>query len=141
MKPAATTMNSAIPSIRNLEPLRFRGGHRRTLWPHRCSYSLLPPDMPDIAADLDRVQPGVSRQWLIRGRLAIEGDDLAWLQERLHHYHEEVRDRSKASSCPGNTANSAVAPGPLGGQESGPAHGAYRTGGKDIPWFCQDCAT
>jgi ATP:cob(I)alamin adenosyltransferase len=69
-----------------------------------AAYSLLPPDMPDIAADLDRVQPlAFHVNGSIRGRLAIEEGDLAWLQERLHHYHEEVRDRLESFVLPRGT--------------------------------------
>lgn len=56
--------------------------------------SLLPPDMPDLAADLDRLQPlAFHANGSIRGRLAVEENDIAWLEQRLEHYHEEVRDR------------------------------------------------
>jgi len=66
--------------------------------------SLLPNGMPDIAADLDRVQPlAFHVNGSIRGRLAIEEGDLAWLQERLHHYHEEVRDRLESFVLPRGT--------------------------------------
>lgn len=42
-----------------------------------AAYSLLPAGMPDIAADLDRVQPlAFHVNGSIRGRLAIEESDL-----------------------------------------------------------------
>ncbi len=56
--------------------------------------SLLPADMPDIAADLDRLQPlAFHANGSIRGRLAVEEQDIEWLKARLHHYREEVADR------------------------------------------------
>ncbi|MDR1994819.1 hypothetical protein [Azonexus sp.] len=66
--------------------------------------SLLPADMPDIAADLDRVQPlAFHVNGSIRGRLAIEEADLAWLQARLRHYREEVRERLESFVLPRGT--------------------------------------
>ncbi len=59
-----------------------------------AAYSLLPADMADLAADLDRLQPlAFHINGSVRGRLAVEETDLLWLQERLHHYRAEVRDR------------------------------------------------
>lgn len=56
--------------------------------------SLLSTDMADIAADLDRLQPlAFHVNGSLRGRLAVEETDIAWLQTRLNHYREEVRDR------------------------------------------------
>ena len=56
--------------------------------------SYLPEDMPDIAADLELVQPlAFHINGSIRGRLAIEEADLEWLQERLNLYKSEVADR------------------------------------------------
>lgn len=57
--------------------------------------------MSDIAADLARVQPlAFHVNGSIRGRLAIEESDLTWLQERLRHYREEVRDRLESFVLP-----------------------------------------
>ena len=59
-----------------------------------AAWSLLPEAMPDIAADLDRLQPlAFHVNGSIRGRLAIEEQDIEWLQARLQHYREEVADR------------------------------------------------
>lgn len=59
-----------------------------------AALSLTPGDMPDVAADLDRLQPlAFHLNGSLRGRLAVEEADVAWLQERLRHYQEEVRDR------------------------------------------------
>lgn len=56
--------------------------------------SLLPPDMADLATDLDRLQPlAFHINGSLRGRLAVEETDIGWLQTRLNHYREEVRDR------------------------------------------------
>lgn len=56
--------------------------------------SLLPPDMADLATDLDRLQPlAFHINGSLRGRLAVEETDIGWLQMRLNHYREEVRDR------------------------------------------------
>lgn len=57
-----------------------------------AALSHTPVDMPGIAADLDRLQPlAFHLNGSIRGRLAVEESDLAWLQERLDHFREEVR--------------------------------------------------
>lgn len=59
-----------------------------------AAHSLLPPGMSDIAADLDRLQPlAFHVNGSIRGRLAVEESDIAWLQSRLTHYKEEVQER------------------------------------------------
>lgn len=56
--------------------------------------SLLPADMADIASDVDSLQPlAFHINGSLRGRLAVEESDIAWLQARLNHYREEVRDR------------------------------------------------
>lgn len=55
-------------------------------------FSLLPADMADIAADIDRLQPlAFHVNGSIRGRLAVEESDLEWLHERLRHYKAEVQ--------------------------------------------------
>ncbi|THF58653.1 ATP--cob(I)alamin adenosyltransferase [Pseudothauera rhizosphaerae] len=57
-------------------------------------FSLLPEGMGDIAADLDRLQPlAFHVNGSLRGRLAVEESDIAWLRQRLLHYRAEVRDR------------------------------------------------
>lgn len=54
-------------------------------------YSLLPEDMADIAADLDRLQPlAFHVNGSVRGRLAVEEADIDWLTVRLHHYRDEI---------------------------------------------------
>lgn len=56
--------------------------------------SALPVEMADLAADLDRLQPlAFHVNGSIRGRLAVTEDDIAWMQGRLAHYRDEVRDR------------------------------------------------
>lgn len=56
--------------------------------------SQLPPEMDDIARDLDRLQPlAFHLNGSIRGRLAVDEDDIQWLHGRLSHYRDEVRDR------------------------------------------------
>lgn len=53
--------------------------------------SLLPPEMADMAQDLDHLQPlAFHVNGSIRGRLAVEEADIAWLQSRLDHYRNEV---------------------------------------------------
>lgn len=59
-----------------------------------AALSLTPEDLPDVAADLARLQPlAFHVNGSVRGRLAVEEADVAWLKERLAHYREEVRDR------------------------------------------------
>lgn len=56
-------------------------------------YSLMPDEMADIAADLDRLQPlAFHVNGSIRGRLAVEESDISWLKERLRHYRQELRE-------------------------------------------------
>ncbi|WP_212525961.1 hypothetical protein [Actibacterium sp. MT2.3-13A] len=58
-----------------------------------AALSLLPDDMPDLAADLDRLQPlAFHVNGSIRGRLAIAETDIVWLKSRLAHYRAEVAD-------------------------------------------------
>lgn len=69
-----------------------------------AAFSLLPDDMPDITADLDRVQPlAFHVNGSIRGQLAIEEADLAWLQQRLVHYRQEVDERLRSFVLPRGT--------------------------------------
>lgn len=52
---------------------------------------LLPAGWDDLAADLDRLQPlAFHLNGSIRGRLAVEEADLAWLQGRLACYKQEL---------------------------------------------------
>ncbi|MDF0604085.1 hypothetical protein HZU77_000240 [Neisseriaceae bacterium TC5R-5] len=56
--------------------------------------SQLPTNMSDIAQDLDQLQPLTFHlNGSIRGRLAIEENDLVWLHERFAHYRNEVSGR------------------------------------------------
>ena len=58
-----------------------------------AAFSLLPPEMADIAADLDRLQPlAFHLNGSLRGRLAVEEADVDWLRARLEQYRDEVRD-------------------------------------------------
>lgn len=69
-----------------------------------AAFSHLPADMPDIVADLDRLQPlAFHVNGSIRGRLAITEEDIAWLQERLTHYRTEVSERIKGFVLPRGT--------------------------------------
>ena len=73
-------------------------GHIGAAWSHT------PADMPDIAADLDGLQPlAFHVNGSIRGRLAVTEHDIAWLQSRLNHYREEVADRLKGFVLPRGT--------------------------------------
>lgn len=48
----------------------------------------------DLRADLEQLQPRAFHvNGSIRGRLAVEEADLAWLQGRLSHYQKEVSER------------------------------------------------
>lgn len=63
--------------------------------------SLLPPDMSDIAQDLERLQPlAFHVNGSIRGRLAVEEADIAWLQSRQDHYRHEVAERIRGFVLP-----------------------------------------
>jgi len=67
--------------------------------------SATPADMPDLSADLDRLQPlAFHLNGSIRGRLAVEESDLEWLGSRLHHYRDEVADRLQGFVLPRGTA-------------------------------------
>jgi ATP:cob(I)alamin adenosyltransferase len=56
-----------------------------------AAFSLLPAGMDDIAADLDRLQPlAFHLNGSIRGRMAIEEADIAWLQGRLACHYAEI---------------------------------------------------
>ncbi len=49
------------------------------------------PAMRDIAQDLGRLQPlAFHANGSIRGRLAVDESDIAWLQGRLSHYRDEL---------------------------------------------------
>lgn len=53
----------------------------------------LGPGLPDLAADLETVQPlAFHLNGSLRGRLAVHEDDLAWLQGRLTAYRVELGD-------------------------------------------------
>ncbi len=55
------------------------------------AYALLPEACGDIGADLDRLQPlAFHLNGSIRGRLAVEEADLAWLKGRLTAYKAEL---------------------------------------------------
>ncbi len=61
----------------------------------------LPDDMPDLRADLERLQPlAFHVNGSVRGRLAIEETDIEWLGARLTHYREEVAERLKGFVLP-----------------------------------------
>lgn len=63
--------------------------------------SLLPPNMSDIAQDLERLQPlAFHVNGSIRGRLAVEEADIAWLQSRQDHYRHEVAERIRGFVLP-----------------------------------------
>src|SRR5690606_41648928 len=66
----------------------------------RCGHigaiiSHLPEDMPDIAADLEQIQPlAFHINGSIRGRLAVSEEGEAWLQPRRHHCQAGVPRRT-----------------------------------------------
>src|SRR5690606_22942597 len=61
----------------------------------------LPDDMPDLRADLEHLQPlAFHGNGSVRGRLAVEEADIAWLSARLAHYREEVAERLKGFVLP-----------------------------------------
>ena len=53
---------------------------------------VIPESSRDITSDLDLLQPLIYHlNGSIRGRLAIEEDDIQWLLERYHAYQNEVK--------------------------------------------------
>lgn len=59
----------------------------------------------DLRSDLEHLQPlAFHVNGSIRGRLAVEETDLAWLQERLSHYKQEVSDRLRGFVLPRGSA-------------------------------------
>ena len=63
--------------------------------------ALLPEGLGDIAADLDRLQPlAFHLNGSIRGRLAVEEADMAWLHARLRHYKAEIGEQAKGFILP-----------------------------------------
>ncbi|WP_341304516.1 hypothetical protein [Pseudomonas sp. TMP25] len=61
-----------------------------------AALAYLPHDMPDIAADLEQLQPlAFHVNGSIRGRLAIDEHDIEWLQSRLTHYQLEAGELLK----------------------------------------------
>lgn len=73
-------------------------GHIGAAWSHT------PSNMPDIAADLDRLQPlAFHINGSIRGRLAVDEEDIVWLQSRLTHYKQEVAERINGFVLPRGT--------------------------------------
>ena len=59
----------------------------------------------DLRVDLERLQPlAFHVNGSIRGRLAVEEADLAWLQGRLSHYQIEVSERLKGFVLPRGSA-------------------------------------
>lgn len=64
-----------------------------------------PAEYADLLADLDRVQPlAFHINGSIRGKLAVEEDDLDWLKDRLHYYRAQAGDRLHAFVLPRGTA-------------------------------------
>lgn len=56
--------------------------------------ALLPSTLTDVAADLDKLQPMIYHlNGSIRGKLAIDEQDIQWLLSRYHHYQLLTRDR------------------------------------------------
>lgn len=63
--------------------------------------SILTEEMPDIAEDLAALQPLVFHiNGSIRGRLAVEEHNIAWLHGRLKHYRHEVAGRIEGFVLP-----------------------------------------
>jgi ATP:cob(I)alamin adenosyltransferase len=56
------------------------------------SYELLKNEMPDLASDLDRLQPLIFHaNGSVRGQIAITEDDIALLKDCLNRYRQEVQ--------------------------------------------------
>lgn len=56
-----------------------------------AAISAIPDDMPDILRDLKSLQPlAFHLNGSIRGVMAVDESDLAWLNGRLSHYRDEI---------------------------------------------------
>lgn len=65
----------------------------------------LPDDATDIAVDLEHLQPLVFHaNGSVRGRLALEESDLAWIKARLCHYRELLTVAPKGFVLPRGAA-------------------------------------
>lgn len=69
-----------------------------------AALSMLPADMDDLAADLERLQPlAFHLNGSIRGRLAIDETDILWLGSRLEHYRQQIQGRINGFVLPRGT--------------------------------------
>ena len=104
--------------------------------------SHLPDNMPDIATDLEQIQPlAFHINGSIRGRLAVSEEDQAWLQARLNHYKEEVADRLGGFVLPRGTHpfRNCTSPAPPARKPSAPWSRSTRKARK-YPCCCRACA-
>ncbi len=68
------------------------------------AYSAMPPEMADVAADLDQLQPlAFHVNGSIRGKLAVEEADVQWALSRLWHYQAELGERQHTFILPRGT--------------------------------------
>ena len=66
--------------------------------------SAMPPEMADLAADLDHLQPlAFHVNGSIRGTLAVEEADVQWVVQRLRHYQDELGERQHTFILPRGT--------------------------------------
>ena len=69
------------------------------------AWEATPPDMAELRADLDRIQPMAFHiNGSIRGKLAVQESDLDWLKSRLHHYRSIAGERQHAFVLPRGAA-------------------------------------
>lgn len=66
-----------------------------------AALSGLPDGFGDLARDLDTLQPlAYHLNGSVRGRLAIEEEDLQWLQQRYRHYQAQAAGNIKSAVLP-----------------------------------------
>ena len=66
--------------------------------------SAMPPEMADLAADLDHLQPlAFHVNGSIRGTLAVEEADVQWVVQRLRHYQDALGARQHTFILPRGT--------------------------------------
>ena len=70
-----------------------------------AAFSATPAEMQDILRDLDMLQPlAFHLNGSIRGAMAVNESDLAWLNERLAHYRAEIEGLVHGFVLPRGTA-------------------------------------
>lgn len=69
------------------------------------AYSATPEELEDVRADLDHIQPlAFHVNGSVRGKLAIQEQDVQWVLERIQHYRQELGPQEHAFVLPRGTA-------------------------------------